>query len=125
MRQSMDLSEVTPRSRTFPALALGLAAVLGLQAGVIASAATAGISKNTAIIAIAAAPAPISIFESESLLIWTAATLAVLLLLSRQARTSTALLAILPRRRPVQRRQSAHRQSKMSITYHSGGLYGP
>jgi hypothetical protein len=35
-------------------------------------------SRNTAIIAIAAAPAPLSVLDTNSLMIWTAATLAVL-----------------------------------------------
>jgi hypothetical protein len=125
MRQMSDTRETGTRARALPAVTLGLAAILGLQTGVCAGQPTSRANRNTAIMSIAAAPAPISILDTDSLLIWTAATLAVMLLMSRQARTTAALLPIMPRTRSILRRSAAQRDRKASISYRSGGLYGP
>jgi hypothetical protein len=104
---------------------VGLAALLGVQVGVAAAQEPTRADQNAAIFVIAAAPAPLSVLDTNSLLIWTAATLAVLLLLSRRSRTCAALLIVVPRGRRIQTRVYAHRQIKTGITYHTGGLYGP
>lgn len=125
MRHHTPQIEQAFRGRALPGLAVGLAAMLGVQVGVAAAQSPTRADQNAAIIVIASAPAPLSVLDTNSLLIWTAATLAVLLLLSRRSRTCAALLISTLSRTCIPSRVFAHRQTKAGISYRTGGLYGP
>src|SRR5262245_16193894 len=125
MRHHTRQSEHAIRGRVLPGLAVGVAALLGMQVGVAGAHVPTRADQNAAIIVIASAPAPLSVLDTNSLLIWTAATLAVLLLLSRRSRTCAALLIAKPRGRRIHPRVTAFRQTKAGISYRTGGLYGP